>query len=119
MPQRPAFVFGRPLGDLARARLGEVHGEGAEWLRLVTLGPLAGAPETNGCAEKAIQTLKEQALWTERFETFEELRAAVRDFGRLYNREWLLERHGYRTPIEAREMLLAARDEEVSSAQVR
>ena len=64
-------------------------------------------PETNGCAEKAIQTLKEQVLWIERFETFEELRAAVRAFGRLYNREWLLERHGYRTPIEAREHLLA------------
>ena len=65
-------------------------------------------------------------LWIERFATFEELRAAVRDFGRLYNREWLLERHGYRTPIEAREMLLAAREEEeeeeeeeVGSAQVR
>lgn len=64
-------------------------------------------PETNGCAERAIQTLKEQVLWIERFETFEELRAAVRRFGRLYNREWLLERHGYRTPIEARERLLA------------
>ena len=64
-------------------------------------------PETNGCAEKAIQTLKEQVLWIERFETFEELRAAVRAFGRLYNREWLLERHDYRTPIEAREHLLA------------
>ena len=76
-------------------------------------------PETNGCAERAIQALKEQVLWIERFETFEELRTAVRDFGRLYNREWLLERHGYRTPIEAREMLLAARDEEVRSAQVR
>ena len=76
-------------------------------------------PETNGCAERAIQALKEQVLWIERFETFEELRAAVRAFGRLYNREWLLERHGYRTPIEAREMFLAARDEEANSAQVR
>ena len=64
-------------------------------------------PETNGCAEKAIQTLKEQVLWIERFERFEDLRAAVRAFGRLYNAEWLLERHGYRTPIEAREHLLA------------
>jgi putative transposase len=42
-------------------------------------------PETNGCAEKAIQTLKEQMLWIERFETFEELRAAVRAFARTYN----------------------------------
>ena len=64
-------------------------------------------PETNGCAEKFIQTLKEQVLWIERFATFEELRAAVRRFAVTYNREWLLERHGYRTPAEAREHLLA------------
>jgi putative transposase len=64
-------------------------------------------PETNGCAERSIQALKEQVLWIERFETLEELRARVRGFGRLYNREWLLERHGYRTPIEARAHLLA------------
>ncbi|HEX2707751.1 MAG TPA: hypothetical protein VHM66_07060 [Solirubrobacterales bacterium] len=30
-------------------------------------------PETNGCAEKFIQTLKEQVLWIERFGTFEML----------------------------------------------
>jgi putative transposase len=64
-------------------------------------------PETNGCAEKFIQTLKEQILWLERFATFEELRAAVRQFTVTYNREWLLERHGYRTPAEARAHLLA------------
>ena len=64
-------------------------------------------PETNGCAEKFIQTLKEQVLWIERFATFEELRAAVRRFAVTYNREWLLERHGYRTPIEARAHLVA------------
>jgi putative transposase len=63
-------------------------------------------PETNGCVEKFIQTLKEQLLWIERFQTHEQLRAAVRDFGRRYNAHWLLERHGYRTPIEARQHLL-------------
>lgn len=63
-------------------------------------------PETNGCAEKFIQTLKEQVLWIERFDTFEELRARVRAFTVTYNHEWLLERHNYRTPIEAREHLL-------------
>ena len=62
-------------------------------------------PETNGCAEKAIQMLKEQVLWIERFETLEELRQAVRHFGRTYNQQWLIERHGYRTPTEAREHL--------------
>ncbi len=64
-------------------------------------------PETNGVVEKFIQTLKEQVLWIERFETLEELRAAVRAFARTYNRDWLIERLGYRSPLEAREHLLA------------
>ena len=64
-------------------------------------------PETNGCAEKFIQTLKEQVLWLERFATFEQLRTRVRELAVTYNREWLLERHGYRTPAEARKHLLA------------
>jgi transposase InsO family protein len=64
-------------------------------------------PETNGCVEKFIGTLKEQVLWIERFETLEELRAATREFARTYNRDWLLERHGYRSPLEARERLLS------------
>jgi len=63
-------------------------------------------PETNGCAEKFIQTLKEQVLWIQRFETFEALRARVREFAATYSQSWLLERHGYRTPSEARQHLL-------------
>jgi hypothetical protein len=35
------------------------------------------------------------------------LRARVREFARDYNKHWLLERHDYRTPAEARERLLA------------
>jgi len=64
-------------------------------------------PETNGCAEKFIQTLKEQVLWIERFDTFEALRARVREFAREYNEHWLLEHHAYRTPTEARTHLAA------------
>jgi putative transposase len=63
-------------------------------------------PETNGVAEKALQTLKEQVLWIGRFDTLDELRTAVRTFGRTYNQQWLIERHGYRTPTETREHLL-------------
>ena len=65
-------------------------------------------PETNGCAEKAIQTLKEQVLWIKRFETLKQLPTAVRAFGRTYNQHWLTERHGYLTPAETRERLRAA-----------
>jgi putative transposase len=63
-------------------------------------------PETNGCIERFIGILKEQVLWIERFATHEALRARVREFARTYNRSWLLERHAYRTPIEARQHLL-------------
>ncbi len=63
-------------------------------------------PETNGCIERFIGILKEQVLWIERFETHEQLRARVREFTRTYNQSWLLERHAYRTPTEARQHLL-------------
>jgi transposase InsO family protein len=62
-------------------------------------------PETNGVVEKFLQTLKEQALWIERFDTLEQLRARVRQFARDYNEHWLLERHGYRSPRQARAAL--------------
>jgi putative transposase len=62
-------------------------------------------PETNGCVEKFIQTLKEQVLWIERFDTLDELRERIRAFARDFNEQWLLERHGYRTPRQARETL--------------
>ena len=41
-------------------------------------------------------------------ETLGELRERIREFARTYNRDWLIERHGYRSPLEARERLLAA-----------
>ncbi|MCA1680348.1 MAG: hypothetical protein LC777_16045 [Actinobacteria bacterium] len=47
-----------------------------------------------------------QVLWIERFATHEELRARVRAFASTYNRKWLVERHGFLTPLEARERLL-------------
>ncbi|MDP9399757.1 MAG: DDE-type integrase/transposase/recombinase [Actinomycetota bacterium] len=65
-------------------------------------------PETNGVVEKFIQTLKEQVLWIERFDTLEQLRARVRQFAADFNEHWLLERHGYRTPRQARDRLRQA-----------
>jgi putative transposase len=62
-------------------------------------------PETNGAVEKFIQTLKEQVLWIERSDTLEHLRTRVRQFARDLNEHWLLERHGYRTPRQARDAL--------------
>jgi transposase InsO family protein len=60
------------------------------------------APEGNGCAERFIRTLKENLLWLRRFETIEELRLALIAFKDRFNRTWIVERHGYRTPAQVR-----------------
>jgi putative transposase len=59
-------------------------------------------PEGNGCAERFIRTLKENLLWVRRFATVEELRRALHEFKAAYNRTWIVERHGYRTPAQVR-----------------
>lgn len=59
-------------------------------------------PEGNGCAERFIRTLKENLLWVRRFATVEDLRQALHAFKDTYNRTWIVERHGYRTPAQVR-----------------
>lgn len=60
------------------------------------------APEGNGCCERLIRTLKEQLLWLRPFKNVEELRLALRDWMQRYNTSWLIERHGFLTPAQAR-----------------
>jgi transposase InsO family protein len=59
-------------------------------------------PEGNGCIERFFRTLKEQLLWVRRFRDLEELRAALIEFRDRYNQHWIVERLGYRTPVQAR-----------------
>lgn len=59
-------------------------------------------PEGNGCSERFIRTLKEQLLWIEHFRTVEDLRRALLAFKDRYNNQWLIERHGHRTPAAVR-----------------
>ena len=59
-------------------------------------------PEGDGCAERFIRTLKENLLWVRRFDTIEQLRQALHMFKETYNRTWIVQRHGYRTPAQVR-----------------
>jgi len=59
-------------------------------------------PEGNGCAERFIRTRKENLLWARTFDTVEELRRALIEFKHRYNERWIIQRHGYRTPAQAR-----------------
>src|SRR5262249_31082918 len=59
-------------------------------------------PEGNGVAERFIRTVKENLLWVRHFATVAELVEALREFRSLYNEQWLIERHGYRSPGQVR-----------------
>jgi Transposase and inactivated derivatives len=59
-------------------------------------------PQGNGIAERFVRTLKENLLWIRRFDTVEELRLALLEFKDTYNREWIIGRHGYKTPAAVR-----------------
>lgn len=67
------------------------------------------APEGNGCAERFIRTLKEQLLWVRTFRNVEELRQALHAWLKTYNEQWLIERHGHRSPASVRREWLALR----------
>jgi len=41
-------------------------------------------------------------LWVRTFDTIEELRLALIEFKNLYNEQWILQRHGYKTPAQVR-----------------
>jgi putative transposase len=68
------------------------------WLGIADDAAFLGEPETNGCAERWIRTLKEQCLWAELHDTIEELRQAVSGFVDRDNTSWLIQRHGHQTP---------------------
>ena len=72
------------------------------WLGITISPSYVGEPECNGGIERFMRTLKEQCLYLYRFESLEQARAVIAAFIVRYNREWLIERLGYRTPAQAR-----------------
>jgi putative transposase len=60
------------------------------WLGITDSPAFLGEPETNGCAERWIRTLKEQCLWAALHDTVDQLRQAVSGFVHRYNDSWRL-----------------------------
>jgi hypothetical protein len=56
--------------------------------------------------ERWIRTLKEGCLYLQDFDTLDQARDVIGDFIKQYNREWLIERHGHRTPADVRRTLM-------------
>jgi putative transposase len=103
--------FGGLAADVARG-IGLRHDWGPQyrsahflgsigWLGIADSPAFLGEPETNGCAERWIRTLKEQCLWAQLYDSVDELRQAVTTFVKTYNTQWLIGRLGHRTPKEA------------------
>ncbi len=75
------------------------------WLGIRSTPAYVGEPECNGIMERFLRTLKEECLYVHDFQSLEEARKIIGEFIEAYNREWLIERHGHRTPAEVREAL--------------
>ncbi len=75
------------------------------WLGIRPTPSYVGEPECNGIMERWIRTLKEECLYLYDFETLAEARQVIGEFIEAYNREWLIERHGHRTPTDVRRAL--------------
>lgn len=89
--------------DCGSAYLSEHFQDEAEFLGLSTSPAYVREPEGNGVVERFFRTLKEQLLWLNRYESIEDLRAAVLDFVRKYNTCWMVAKHGYLSPSQVRE----------------
>ncbi len=61
-------------------------------------------PQTNGVIERFFKTIKMECIWLEYFQDVEHARSVVGRWMELYNTQWLIERHGHRTPREVREV---------------
>jgi transposase InsO family protein len=126
------FAACEPIYDAVRDRFGEIgpdvargiacrhdwgpqytssHFQGSlSWLGICDSPAYVGEPPCNGCAERFVRTLKEQVIWTKRWETIEDLAEAIRAFVELYNERWLIERHGHRSPREVYRAWVKARE---------
>ncbi|MEX3581743.1 MAG: integrase core domain-containing protein [Burkholderia sp.] len=61
------------------------------------------AADPRGLAERFNRTMKEQAIHGRLFNNVEEVHAAAIALKDRYNREWRLEKLGFKPPLEARQ----------------
>ena len=64
-------------------------------------------PQANGAVERFFRTLKEQFIYGIPFRNIQELREAIKTFIHHYNTQWLIEKNGFMSPRQAREVCLA------------
>jgi putative transposase len=77
-----------------------------KYLGLIASPAFVRSPECNGIIERFHRTLQEQVFDIHSFENLDEARSRIATFIDDYNRFWLLERHGHRSPLEIKESFL-------------
>ena len=82
---------------MSRDFLGEV-----KFLGIRSTPTFVGEPQGNGIAERFMRTLREQCLYRQRFHDVAQAREVIGRFIEAYNADWLLQRHGHRTPNQVR-----------------
>ena len=70
------------------------------WLGIDSSPSFVRSPEGNGCAERFIRTLKENLLWLRTYSCIDDLQRDLQRFKEKYNEQWLIERHGHRSPSQ-------------------
>jgi putative transposase len=104
-------AFGTPLGVPDGLEYRTDHGSvftGADCAKLCDMWHLdhtfspVGRPTGNAVAERVIQTVKIELLWTRDWEDMEEVRVAVETWRHFYNNERPHEALGWQTPAERR-----------------
>jgi putative transposase len=116
MTQAVEHVFGKATSMIARGvKLRVDHGsqflsEGfvnqtRYWGVSISKG-FVREPETNGVVERFHRTYKEQVVHGRHYHRLEDLRRATDAFIHQYNKKWLLEKLGYHSPLEARELYM-------------
>jgi putative transposase len=78
-----------------------------KFLGMTSSPAFVGEPEGRGVAARSSRALKENLLRVRHFAPVAGLVEDLREFPRRYNERWLIERHGFRTPHQARTDLVA------------
>jgi hypothetical protein len=60
----------------------------------------SNAPDDNSYVERVIQTVKEEEIWPNLYDSLSEARSAIEDYVRYYNNERIHSALDYRTPNE-------------------
>ena len=71
------------------------------------------SPQCNGIIERFHRTLEEQVFQTEIFSSFEQAYDSINQFIKNYNRNWILHRLDYCSPVEYREKYAESRRKEI------